>query len=341
MAWTSQQIASLVGGKLVGSADVVLHGMDTMDEAEPGVLTFIGSDKYARKWPTCKASAALITPALALEPGDGRALIVVEHVDLAVAKILESLAPPVVQPEMGVHPTATIDPTAHIADSARIGPHCYVGRRARIGAGVTLHANVSVHDDCVIGDHTVLWSGVVIRERCTVGHRCILHPNTTIGADGFGYRPAPDGKGLVKIPQIGTVDIGNDVEIGSNSCVDRGKFTATVIGDGCKIDNLVQIAHNCVLGRFVIVAGQTGMGGSVRVGDGAVFGAQVGIRDHVTIGAGAQLAAKAAVMSDVPAGETWGGYPAKPLNAAKREYASMRHLPDLVKAFKRSGKADE
>lgn len=335
MTMTTQEIADAVEGDLRGPGDLTITGLEEVRHAEPGQLTFIGSSAYADKWPACRASAALVNRALEVESVDGRALIAVDNADLAVATLLERFAPPHVLPDPGIHPTAIIHPTATLGDDCHIGPFCVIGPDARLGKNCVLHGSVHVMADSSLGNQCTLWPGVVIRERCTLGDRCTLHPNVAIGADGFGYRPAADGSGMVKVPQIGTVTIGNDVEIGANSAIDRGKFSATVIGDGCKIDNLVQIGHNCRLGRAVAVSGSTGIAGTVTIGDGVVIGGMVAMKDHITIGQGATLAGASQVMTDVPAGEVWAGSPAQSIHDAKREYAAVRRLPDLVKDVKK------
>ncbi len=333
-AMTTRQVAEAVGGELRGPDDLTITGLEEVGRAGPDQLTFIGSQNYVEKWKASAARAAVVDRKIEVGAGDGRALILVDHADLAIATLLERFAPPPVLPPLGVHPTAVIDPSAKIGADTRIGPYCVIGPDARIGDRCVLHSAVHVMAASSVGDDGTLWPGVVIRERCTVGDRCILHPNVTLGADGFGYRPAPDGRGMVKIPQIGTVAIGHDVEIGANTAIDRGKFSATVIGDGCKIDNLVQIGHNCRLGRAVAVSGSTGIAGSVTVGDGAIIGGMVAIKDHVTIGAGATLAGASQVMTDVPPGGTWAGSPARPFKEALREVAALRRLPDLMKDAK-------
>jgi UDP-3-O-[3-hydroxymyristoyl] glucosamine N-acyltransferase len=168
-----------------------------------------------------------------------------------------------------------------------------------------------------------------------MGDYCIIHPNVTIGSDGFGYRPSPDGLGLVKIPQIGTVEIGDGVEIGAGSCVDRGKFGATTIGDSTKIDNLVQIAHNCKIGRSCVMTGQCALAGSVTLGDGVIMGGRAGVRDHVTVGAGAKLGAGTVVLSDVAPGKTLLGFPAGDYRQTLRIWAAQKQLPDLIKQKKK------
>ena len=235
----------------------------------------------------------------------------------------------------GIHPSAVIHATAEIAEGASIGAGCYVGPGASIDEGVLLYPNVTVMDDSTIGAGTVIWPGTVVRERCSIGARCILHSNVTIGADGFGYRPSADGRGLVKIPQIGTVTIGNAVEIGSGSCVDRGKFSSTVLGDGTKIDNQVQIAHNCRLGRCCVMAGQSGLAGSVTLGDGVMIGGGARVKDHVTIGDGVKLGGNTTVISDIEPGRTLLGTPADDFGKTLKQCAALKQLPDLMKRIKK------
>ena len=340
-AHTTASLTEAVGGELQGPGDVSVHGVEAIDRADNQQVTFIGDAKHARQWIDSHAGAALVTRGIDIQTQDSqdpRPLIYVDNADLAMARVLELFAPPAVLPEPGVHDTAVVHERAVVEDGVRIGAHCYVGPDARLGARTVLHANVTVLDEARIGADSTLWPGTVIRERCTLGDRCICHPNVTIGADGFGYRPAPDGKGMVKIPQIGTVEIGDDVELGAGTCIDRGKFAATVLGDGCKLDNLVQIGHNCRLGRCVVIAGQTAVAGSVTIGDGAMLGGMVAIADHLTIGRGAQLAGCAQVMHDVPDGETWAGSPAQAMRDAAAQAALLRKLPELAKQVRKLSK---
>ena len=195
-----------------------------------------------------------------------------------------------------------------------------------IGDGVVLYAGVNIFDESKIGNNTTIWSGTVIRERSIIGSHCIFHLNVSIGGDGFGYRPSEDGRGLVKIPHIGNVVIGNGVEIGANSAVDRAKFSSTIIGDGCKIDNLVQIAHNCVLGRSCIMAGSSGLAGSVTLGDGVIIGGSSSIKDHLTIGSGAVVGGGSGVISNVAAGKTVVGYPAADSREMMKQWVALRKL---------------
>ena len=257
--YTTEQINQAVKGTLDGSPTIIITSVEQIFEATEKQLTLISEKNYIKLWEQSRASAAIINDNLDVEPGQGRALIRVADADLALAQVLQLYEPEPPKCESGIHSTAVVDSTAEICAGAAIGAGCYIGPGVVIGINTRLYPNVTVLDDSSIGSETIIWSSTVIRERCRIGNHCIIHPNVTIGADGFGFRPSPDGQGIVKIPQIGTVKIGDGVEIGAGSCVDRGKFSATMIGDGTKIDNLVQIAHNCKLGRFCVMAGQSGL----------------------------------------------------------------------------------
>ena len=240
--------------------------------------------------------------------------------------LLEAFAPESPHFEEDIHATAVIDKTVKLGKGCKIGANSYVGKNVVLGDNVTIYPNVSIFDDSTIGNETIIWSGTVIRERSKIGSHCIFHTNVSIGADGFGYRPSPDGRGLVKIVHIGNVVIGNAVEIGANSCIDRGKFSSTVLGDGCKIDNLVQIGHNCVLGRCCIMAGSSGLAGSVTLGDGVIIGGSASIKDHVTIHSGAKVGAGSGVIADVQAGKTVVGYPACDSREKMKQWVALRKL---------------
>ncbi|NQU74979.1 MAG: UDP-3-O-(3-hydroxymyristoyl)glucosamine N-acyltransferase, partial [Planctomycetes bacterium] len=239
------------------------------------------------------------------------------------------LADPEDLPPEGVHPSAVVDATALLGSGVAVGPHAVVGAGATLGDNVVVCANVYVGADAVIGDGSVLMPGVVVSRRCRIGRRCRLHANAVIGADGFGYY-FRDGA-YHKIPHIGTVEIGDDVEIGACSCVDRAKFGATRIGDGTKIDNLVQIAHNVQIGKGVILAGLVGVAGSSKLGDYVVLGGHAGIRDNITVGDEVRVAAYSAVLQDVPPGQTIGGIPAFDERQCVRVYHLQQKLPELKK----------
>lgn len=308
----------------MGNCPHSITGPEQLEKAKNHHITFIGSSKYVKLWKSSEACVAIVDEKLEVQPTQGRAMIKVKNADLAMAKVLEMFQPEPPVFEENIHATAVVHPSASIGNACKIGAGCYVGKDVILEDGVILYPNVTIFDDCRIGKNTVIWSGVVVRERCEIGRDCILHNNVSIGADGFGFRPG--GKGLVKIPQIGNVVIGNEVEIGANSTVDRGKFSSTIIGDGCKIDNLVQIAHNCILGRFCIMAGNSGLAGSVTLGDGVVIGGSASIKDHTTIQSGARIGAGSGVMNDVPAGKSVLGYPAIDSREMFKQWIALRNL---------------
>ncbi len=331
MAYTAGDLAEKLNGQLVGPADLTVAGVNFITEASETELTFIGGRKFVKHWEGSNARVTLISEGIDFEPGEGRAAIVVGDADLAMATALEIFAPPPPAYEPGVHPAAVVDPSAEIGEGSFIGPCCVVGPRVKIGAGTVLYANVTIMEDTVIGPGCTFWPGVVIRERCQVGAGCILHLNVSIGADGFGYRPDPE-IGLRKIPQIGNVVLGNAVELGAGTTVDRGKFGSTVIGDGTKIDNLCQVGHNCRLGRCCVVAAASAIAGSVTMGDGIQMGGCVAVRDHLTIGDGARIGGGSGLVRDVPAGGAVLGYPAIDSRDCLRSWAALAKLPDFMRA---------
>jgi UDP-3-O-[3-hydroxymyristoyl] glucosamine N-acyltransferase len=221
-----------------------------------------------------------------------------------------------------------VAPTASVAPGAALGANAYVGERSRVGARTVLHPGVYVGDDVTVGEDCQLFPNVVVRERITIGNRVTIHAGSVLGTDGFGYRW--DGTRHAKIPQIGTIVVEDDVEIGSCVCIDRAKFSTTRVGRGTKIDNLVQIGHNVEIGPHCIIVGQAGLAGSSKLGTGVVLGGQVAVRDHVTIGDGAMAAATSGIAEDVPPKTVVSGTPALPHRQSLREQAALRRLPDLV-----------
>lgn len=323
--FTLLQINDVLRGEIVGSCTKNLTAPESLENASETEITFIGNKKYEKLWATSKAAVAVINQDNNLVPGENRAFIKVKNADLAMSQVLEMFAPPAPVFHQNIHKTAIVDESAVISNDVKIGANCYIGPNVKIAENVVIYPNVTILDDSEIGTNTVIWSGVVIRERSIIGQNCIIHPNATIGADGFGFRPCPE-NGLVKIPQIGNVIIGNNVEVGANSCIDRGKFSSTTLGDGCKIDNLVQIGHNSKLGKFCIMAGNSGLAGSVTLGNGVIIGGSASIKDHTTLGDGVIIGAGSGVTGDVEAGKTMLGYPAVEARDALKQWAILKRL---------------
>lgn len=337
--WTTGQVAALLGAELVGRDDLELERLDSLAHADDRTLAFIRDGKHAATWANSAAAAAVVSRGV--EPADHdptkRALLVVDDADQALIALLEKIAPAHVGPPAGAHPSAAIDSTATIGDNVSIGPGVAIGPGVTVGDGTILHANVVLGANVRIGASCDLRAGAVIEDRCTLGDGVLIHPNAVIGADGFGYRPAPDGAGLIKIPHAGAVEVHDGAEIGAGAMIDRGKFGNTVIGAGARIDNLVQIGHNCRIGRCCLICGSCGIAGSVTIGDGAVLGGGVGVRDNIKIGAGAQIGARSGVMDDIPDGQIWVGYPARPAKETMRIVAATGRLPKLMKQLRSKG----
>jgi UDP-3-O-[3-hydroxymyristoyl] glucosamine N-acyltransferase len=324
-SFSLEDINQIIKGTIVGATSQKILAPQQLEKATSNEISFIGNKKYERLWNDSNACVAIVNEDIAIEPGDNRAFIKVKNADLALCQVLELFAeaPPVFH--QSIHPTAVIDDLARIGENSEIGANVYIGPKVVIGKNVRIYPNVTILDASTIGDRSVIWSGTVIRERCHIGTDCIIHPNATIGADGFGFRPCPE-RGLAKIPQIGNVVIGNWVEIGANTCVDKGKFSSTILGDGCKIDNLVQIGHNSVLGKFCIMAGNSGLAGSVTLGNGVIIGGSASIKDHTTIGDGATVGAGSGVTGDIEAGKVMLGYPAIEARDALKQWAILKRL---------------
>ena len=324
-SFTIKEINDVLQGEIVGSVLCKITAPEQLEFANDTEISFIGRKKYEKFWDSSKACVAIVYEGISIEPGENRAFIKVKNADLAMSMVLDlfELPPPIF--EVNIHPTATVDRTATIGNGTRIGAGSYIGPNVQLGENVTIYPNVTILDETKIGNNSTIWSGAVIRERCIVGNECMIHPNAVIGADGFGFRPCPE-RGLVKITHIGNVVLGNGVEIGANSCVDRGKFSSTILGDGCKIDNLVQIGHNSKLGKFCIMSGNSGLAGSVTLGDGVMIGGSASIKDHLTIGDGAIVGAGSGVAADVEAGKVVLGYPAVDARDALKQWAILKRL---------------
>ena len=335
---TAGTLAQALGAELDGPSDLVCTGVSSISEAECGDATFMINTKFTAMWKASKASIGIVPASINVPDHDPvtRAILRVADAELAIASVLSLFQQEDDLPAEGIHPNAVIASTATIGIGVRIGPFVEISDNAVIGDHVAIYSNVFIGRGCTIHADTVIHAGTVIGYACVVGSNCTLNSNITVGARGFGYRPSADQTELVHMPHIGNVEIGNHVEIGANTCIDRGKFAATRIGDGTKIDNLVQIGHNCIIGRHCVIAATSGLGDSVHLGDWVQIGANVGIAPHCKVGDGARIGSKSGVMHDVPPGEKWLGIPAGQIKDTLRQWVSVRKLPGIIAQFGRS-----
>lgn len=323
MLFTAIQIANEVRGEVVGDGSIELIGLAPTDSSRAGDLTFAEKESYFAAAEQSDASAILVSGEFA---SSTKVLIRVPNVRVAVSKLLPVFFPPDQYPA-GTHPGAEVDPSAQIDPMAHIGPNCVIGARAKIGARSALLGGNHVGRDCQIGDDTCLFPNVVIYPSCQIGHRVSIHASTVIGSDGYGY-VLEEGRHL-KMLQVGNVIIHDDVEIGANAAIDRGALGSTIIGQGTKIDNLVHVAHNVVIGRHCLVMGQVGFAGSTCLGDYCVIASQSGIAGHLKIGNQSMVGAKSGVMRDIPDQQAVLGIPAGPDKQTKRQWISTQRLPDM------------
>ncbi len=324
----TDELAALVEGQLVGNPHLILSTLAPIEDGNPGSLTFIRSKNFASLWASSSCSAALVTQGVEV-PGhdpETRALIFVPDADIAVIKILKAIKPQTAAPNIGIHPCATVHPDAQVHPQASVGPGCVVCQGSLIASGVVLTANVYVGQNAQIGQDTFLHPGVVLGDRCTIGNRGLIFANCVIGADGFGFLIATPDRPVTKVPQIGTVEIGDDVEIGACSTIDRAKFGVTRIGHRTKIDNQVHIAHNCIVGDDVLLCGRTTLGGSSTIGNRTMIGGAVVLNDQATVGKDVKIAGGAIVLDEIHDGETVLGVPAMPARTALANAAASRNL---------------
>ena len=324
MATTLQQLAEWVQGEVIGDSAITIENARAMADAEAGDITLAADDKHLVQFHHYPAKAAIAS--LRATP-NGKPLIRVADPLMAFARIVQRLHCSDVPVEAGVHPSASVHPSARLAADVVIEAFVVVGRNSVIGKESHLRAGVAVGANCRIGEEVLLHPHVVLYDNTIIGNRVIIHANSVVGADGFGYRCR--GGQHEKIPQLGHVQIGDDVEIGACSTIDRGTFGPTRIGAGTKIDNLVQIGHNCRIGRHNLLVSQCGIAGSSSTGDGVVVAGQAGIVDHVQIGAGAIIGAQAGVTKDVPDNQAMLGSPATPMREQKRFLMSLEQLPEM------------
>ncbi len=320
------ELCSLLQGELVGDGEIQIKSLAKIEDAGKGDLTFLANPKYLKFLENTNASAILVSKAT---ENVKISHIIVDDPYLSFNKSLKIIYPPKQAPFTGVHKSALIDKSAILAKNVQIGPFVYVGPGTEIGEGSVVYPGCVVEENVKIGKNCLISNNVCIYNECEIGDNVILHSGVVIGSDGFGF--APSGQKYEKISQVGKVVIENDVEIGANCTIDRATIGETRIKCGCKLDNLVQIAHNVVLGENTVIAAQSGISGSTKVGKHVTIAGQVGIVGHIEIGDDAVLAAQAGISKSVPKGEVWFGSPAILLAKQKKIEVIMRHLPEMNK----------
>ncbi len=330
---TASEIADIVGARVIGDGSVVLTGVASIDGAGPGDLTFLANSRY-EKFLSSTGASAIVLPVQYESSAlvAGKTILLAENAYGAFAGALSLFGTGTETIAMGVDARACVAETASLGEDVAIGPCAVIMGGASIGSRTVVHAGAYIGSDCVVGEDCVIFPNATLKHSVTLCDRVFVHSGTVIGSDGFGF--AWDGECHRKVPQIGTVIVEDDVEIGANSCIDRATIGATRIGRGTKVDNLVQIAHNVEIGQSSIVVAQVGVSGSTRIGNGVVLAGQAGIAGHLEIGDRAVIAAQAGVMSDVPAGEQVSGYPARKHSLSKQLNARVQNLPALFKRMK-------
>lgn len=323
--YTLGEIARALGASLEGDPWRVITGVAPLETAGSHQIAFLTHPKYLARARTSSAGALLVPEDAVGLPGP---LLRSRFPQRALISLLQLFHPaPAVTP--GVHPSALVAPTARVHPEASVGAFSVLEDGVVIGRRARLFPFVYIGEGVEVGEETLLYPHVIIREGIRIGRRVIIHPGTVVGADGFGY--AFDGAAHQKIPQVGGVILEDDVEVGANAAIDRATLGHTVVRRGTKVDNLVQIGHNVEIGEDVIVVAQVGISGSCRIGKGVVLGGQVGLADHVTIGEGTRVAAQSGVAHDLDAGQDYFGYPARPAAEARRMYAALPRLPELLR----------
>ena len=324
------EIAELVGGKVEGDGAVSIAGIADLQGAGPGDLSFFAHPRYEAAARQTKAAALLVGPQAPRNLG--RARIRVANPSAAFTRVAMLFAPAEAPRLNGIHPSAVVSPGATLGQKVGLGPHVVIEEGVKIGDGTQIGAGSYIGREVKIGSQCVLHPRVYVGERCLLGNRVVLHPGAVVGADGFGYE-MKEGRHH-KVPQLGYVQIDDDAEIGANTTIDRGRFARTHIGEGAKIDNLVMIAHNCVVGPHSVIVAQSGLSGSTTTGHHVTIAGHVGTVGHIHIGSGAILTAKSGVTKDVPEGQTWRGAPARPIKEQMEMEAYIQQLPQLARRLK-------
>ncbi len=328
---TAVQLAEIIGGELYGDPDTCISGVGSVDEALYGDVVLAADQRFLTKALKSRAVCIITGERIDTLPVE-KSIIVVAEPNAAFSKTLEFFRGRQAAPAVGIGVGAVVECGVVFGKDVAIGANCYLGRGVVLGDGCVVYPNVYLGDNCKIGQYSCLYPGVVIHDGCVIGRRVVIRAGAVIGSEGFGFTHK-DG-GMVRLPHAGTVEIGDDVEIGANVTIDRAKTGSTVIGSGTKIDNLVHIAHNCRIGSNGVLVAQVGVAGSVKIGNNVTLAGQAGVKDHVSIGDGCIVAARAGVISDLAAGSVVSGFPARDHTIEKRIQAANLRLPDMLKRLR-------
>lgn len=329
MEITPRLIAEMINGEIEGEENIKITGFAKIEEAKPGDITFIANPKYAHFIHDTKASVVLVSKQFDAGGAKGMTLIRVEDPYKSLADLLNAFQSAKPKP-VGIEEPVYISADVKIPENAYIGAFAYIGKGVKLGKGVKIYPQAYIGDGCVLGDDVTVRSGVKIYEGCKIGNRCILHSGAVVGADGFGFAPCADGS-YEKIPQIGNVEIGDDVEIGANTTVDRATFGSTRIGRGTKLDNLIQVAHNVEIGEGNVFAAQSGIAGSTKIGSYNQVGGQVGFAGHISMGNFNEIGAQTGVHRNIGDKQRMIGYPAMDAGEFARMQVYIRRLKELFK----------
>jgi UDP-3-O-[3-hydroxymyristoyl] glucosamine N-acyltransferase len=327
MSFTVEEIARRLNGRVEGNGALEVKGVESLDQAGPGQLAFLGNPRYTPAMKTTKAGVVLVNETWQGETS--ATLIRVKSADAAFAQVAFWLARPAITHKPGIHPTAFVAADVRLGRDVCIGPQCVIESGSVIGDGTVLVAQAYVGHSCEVGANCLFYPHVTLREYTRVGNRVILQPGAVIGSDGFGY--VKEAGHWKKIPQVGVVVLGDDVEIGANTTIDRARFGETRIGNGTKLDNLIQVAHNVTIGEDSALAAQVGISGSAHIGSRVQFGGQVGVAGHITIGDDVLVMAQAGVSKSVPSSSIMFGSPAAPALEAKKLHAHLMRVPEMKK----------
>ncbi len=343
MEFSASDIAKLLGGEVEGDESVTVNNISKIDQGVEGTLSFLSNPAYSKYIYDTRASVVIVNRDFKPEKQINCTLIRVDNAYASLARLLDFYNQTKAE-KKGIEQPSYISSSAAIGEGVYVGAFAYIGNNVKVGHGVKIYPHVYLGDNVKIGDNTILYSGVKIYADCLIGSSCILHSGVVIGADGFGFAPNSDGT-YTKIAQVGNVILEDDVEIGANTTIDSATIGSTIIGKGVKLDNLIQIGHNCEIGENTVMAAQVGIAGTTKVEKNCVFGGQAGISGHTTIGEGSKIGPQSGIMSSVAPGSTLLGSPASELKSALKSYSIIRNLPqlrnDLIQLEKRLKEIEE